>query len=122
MKKLVNGNLNDVIKKKKTHWVMGHFMDPKTPFYNREFEIKWGAHKKGESKNKAVENNNSKTLCILIDGKVLMKFPEKEIVLSKKGDYVFWGKGIPHTWSVLEDCTTISIRWPSVPSDQKISK
>ena len=63
----------------------------------------------------------AKTISILIKGKFLLIFPEenKEIVLEKQGDFVFWDSKVYHGSEALEDSTVLTIRWPSIPNDQK---
>jgi hypothetical protein len=122
MKQITSGNFKDIIVKKNGDlWVMGHFVEEDSPFHTKDLEIKWGLHHAGESKGSIGTNTKSKTLTILIRGKVSLKFPEqnREIILEKEGDYVYYDKGVSHNWSVLEESLTIAIRWPSIPGDQK---
>ncbi|HIG94573.1 MAG TPA: signal peptidase I [Nanoarchaeota archaeon] len=125
MNKIISGNINNDIKNnpKKNGWFMGHFMNDNSPFKNSDFEIKWGNHKKGIIKPILGLNKTAKTMSILISGKVLIKFTEeKEVILSKQGDYVFWGAGIYHGSEALTDAVTLTIRWPSIPNDQELFK
>lgn len=122
MNKLANGNFKDVIDKRNGNlWVMGHFMEPDSSLQSNDLEIKWGLHHPGESKDSLGTNLQSKTLAILIRGKISLKFPDhnQEIVLEKEGDYVYWDRGVVHSWSVQEESLVITIRWPSIPGDQK---
>ncbi len=120
MYQIVTGNFD---KEALSHkgWILGHFVSPTLPLHNRNFEMKWGKHKKGESKTSIGVNERASTLSILIYGKVLLKFPSqsRESLLEEEGDYVFWGPGIPHKWEVLEDSLVLTVRWPSVPGDQR---
>jgi len=120
MKAIINGNLKNTVDKGKSNtWIMGHFIDPDSPFHNKDFEIKWHSLKKGESKDILGANTKSKSLSILIRGKFSLKFSEKkEIILDREGDYVYWGPGVSHTWTALEESLVITIRWPSIPNDQ----
>jgi len=122
MNQITNGNFKDIIEKRHGNlWVMGHFMEPGSPFQTDDLEIKWGLHHPGESKNSFGTNSQAKTLAILIRGKTSLKFPDQkqEIILEKEGDYVYWDRGVRHRWSVLEETLVITIRWPSIPNDQK---
>lgn len=121
MKKIINGNFENTAKEHKG-WIFGHFINPSSPFHNEDFEIKWGRHPKGQRKEIIGVNDKSKTLCIIIEGQFLLTFPDqkKEILLSKQGDYAYWESGIPHSWFCPVDCLTLTVRWPSVPGDQKI--
>lgn len=121
-KHLKNGNFKDIINARKGNlWVVGHFMKPDSPFKINDFELKWGHHYKGESKQTLGVNIQAKTLTFLIRGKIALKFPDqnRKIILEKEGDYVYLDKGISHTWSVLEETLILTIRWPSIPNDQK---
>lgn len=100
-------------------WVMGHFMEEGSPFKTESFEIKWGRHQAGEHKEIAAHNDTAKSLAILIRGEFVVSFGDKEIVLNKEGDYVFWESGVVHSWRAKKDSLVITIRWPSVPEDQK---
>ncbi len=118
MKPIISGNFKDIIDKKRG-WVMGHFMESNSPFKTSDFEVKWGLHHKDDSKDSSGTNTKSKTLSVLIRGKISLKFSNEEIILDKEGDYVYWGGGISHTWLALEESLILTIRWPSIPKDQK---
>ncbi len=119
-KRILNGNFKDVITERDgNHWVMGHFMPPDSPLQTNDLEIKWGKHKKGEAKKSSGTNKRAKTLAILIEGKVLLTFDDEKVILKEKGDYVYWDSGVIHSWEVLKDSLIITIRWPSIPGDQK---
>jgi len=122
MERMTTGNFKDVIDKRGGNlWVMGHFMEPDSPFCTNDLEIKWGLHHPGESKDSPVTNLQSKTLAVLVRGKISLKFPDEnqEIVLENEGDYLYWDSGVRHSWSILEETLVITIRWPSIPNDQK---
>ncbi|MBU2592360.1 signal peptidase I [Patescibacteria group bacterium] len=113
MNKITNGNFKDIIDKRNGNlWVLGHFIEPGSPFQTNDLEIKWGLHHPGESKDSPGTNLQSKTLTFLIRGKVSLKFPDQnqEIVLEKEGDYTYWDRGVNHSWSVLEETLIITIR------------
>ena len=42
------------------------------------------------------------------------------VTLEEEGDYVIWSAGTPHNWFVLEDSTSVTVRWPSLPNDQQV--
>ena len=118
--KISIGNL-DQDKDKYRGWVVGHFIDNTSPLCTSDLEIKWSRHRKGDKKETIATNQTAKTLFILISGKFKFKFPnsdQKEVVIEREADYVFYDAGVPHAWEVLEDCLAINIRWPSVPNDQ----
>lgn len=120
MKDIICGNFN---KETKEHrgWGIGFFMNPDSPFKIKEFEVKWGRHKKGEFKKDIGVNKIAKTISILVYGKVIVNFPKqnRKVVLEKEGDYAFWGPNIVHSWKVEKDALVVTIRWPSMPNDQK---
>ena len=101
-------------------WVVGHFLDPDSPFKITDFELKWGNNPRGARKSVAGSNQIAQTLAILIRGKIQYDFPEtnQTIILDKEGDYIYWSSGVSHKWEVLEDVLTFTLRWPSLPDDQ----
>ena len=119
MQKIIQGNLDELEPKHKG-WFMGYFMDDGSCFKTKDFEIKWGEHKAGEEKPKVGTQKIAKTLTIIIEGKFKVNFPKenKKIILTKKGDYLFYDAGVAHSWRAIENTTIISIRWPSIPGDQ----
>ena len=122
MNQITNGNFKDIIDKRNGNlWVLGHFMEPGSPFQTNDLEIKWGLHHPGESKDSPGINLQAKTLAMLIRGKISIKFPDqnRELVLEKEGDYLYFDRGVSHNWSVLEETLIITIRWLSIPGDQK---
>ncbi len=100
-------------------WIMGHFMEDTSPFKTGNVEIKWGVHKKGENKEVVAQNSEAHSLGILIKGKFTFIFGDQKITLEKEGDYAFYPSGTAHSWTVEEDCLFLTIRWPSLPNDQK---
>ena len=125
MSKIISGNLNIDAKNNpdKRGWFIGYFMDEGSPFKNNDFEVKWGVHPKGIIKPIAGTNMVAKSMTILIDGKVVIELPKnKKEILSKLGDYVFLDNGISHSSQALIDSITLTIRYPSIPDDQKIIK
>ena len=101
----------------KQHWVIGHFIDPSTPFYEKNFSLKWSKLKKGESRTEPAFTAEAKTFDILVYGKHRVNFPDlnKSVLLNKEGDYVYFAPGVAHTWESLEDSLIVSLRWPSAP-------
>ncbi|OHA26475.1 MAG: hypothetical protein A3C06_02770 [Candidatus Taylorbacteria bacterium RIFCSPHIGHO2_02_FULL_46_13] len=100
----------------KKNWVMGHFIDPKTPFHQKDFSLKWTKSKRGDSREQ-IGTCEAETLDILVYGKHKIDFPNlhKSVTLEKEGDYVYVGRNIAHTWETLEDSLIVTLRWPSVP-------
>lgn len=115
---IIQGNFNDKLTSHRG-WVVGHFMEEDSPFNTKNVEIKWGKHKSGEYKEFVAKNEKAKTLTILIRGKFTLIFGNKKIILHKEGDYCFWESGVSHSWVADEDSLVLTIRWPSLPDDQK---
>jgi hypothetical protein len=117
MKDVLSGNLDE--NKERRGWFIGHFID-NPAFTSKDFEVRWGVHPKGEKKARVAANKTAKTMSILIKGKFTLKFPkdDKEIVMAKTGDFVFWDAKVYHSSEALEDSTVLTIRWPSVDNDQ----
>jgi len=115
------GNLNKKVSKspRSRGWFIGRFIKDLSLFKDSDLEVKWANHKKGENLNKIRATKKSKTLAILINGKIKMSFPDqkKDFILSKQGDFTFWGEKIFHCTEVLEDSTVLVIRWPSLTNN-----
>lgn len=115
---IVTGNFNGESNNHRG-WIMGHFMEDMSPFKTENVEIKWGIHKAGKSKEVIAQNTKSHSLGILIRGKFTFVFKTQNVTLVKEGDYVFFPSGTPHSWIADEDCLILTVRWPSIPNDQK---
>ena len=99
-------------------WFLGHFITPEDdPRSTEDLEVKWGVHQAGDSRTEWAVNNQAATLSILIHGEFRLQFEDKEIVLSREGDYVLWSAGVAHTWIAQTDCTILTVRYPSKPGD-----
>jgi hypothetical protein len=96
-------------------WIIGHFMPEGDLRKNKDVEIKWGQRKAGEERDKWVKSEHRTTVCILVSGKVVLEFSDRDpVTLQSSGDYVMWGPGVLHSRYAIEDSTTITIRWPSL--------
>ncbi|GAB1544676.1 hypothetical protein NUACC21_73520 [Scytonema sp. NUACC21] len=99
-------------------WFLGHFITPTDdPRSTEALEVKWAIHKSGDSRTEWAVNNQAATLSILIQGQFRLQFEDREVVLSREGDYVLWCAGVPHSWLAESDCTILTVRWPSKPGD-----
>lgn len=128
MSDLISGNLNEDFKRsdKRKGWFIGYFVDPedtvKNTFHEHNFEVQWARLTAGQTKkNGPARNREAKTLCILIDGHLKIKFrdSEEKKILRVQGDYVYFPPGVNHYWEAIEDTVTMTIRWPSVHGDQE---
>ena len=102
-------------------WFVGHFVRGPDPRLTGDVEVKVSAHRQGEARAKPVVNRTASTLVLLIRGRVRLRFPMRDVVLCREGDYVLWSPGVPHTWVVEAESRVISVRWPSRPADQVTS-
>lgn len=99
-------------------WFIGHFITPFDDLRSTEvLEVKWAVHKAGDTRTQWAVNTEAATLSVLINGQFRLKFEEREIVLSREGDYVLWCSGVPHSWFAETDCTILTVRWPSKSGD-----
>jgi hypothetical protein len=99
-------------------WFIGHFITPADdPRSTEALEVKWANHKAGDSRTEWAVNNQAATLSILIQGRFHLQFEDREILLSREGDYVLWCAGVPHSWVAESDCTILTVRWPSKRGD-----
>jgi len=118
MGEITSGNVKDITGNR--GWFIGNFIEDEK-FNSDEFEVKWASCRKGWTKGSVEASMNAKTMCILISGKFLFKFPEenKKRIIDKEGDFVFWSPGTWYESEALEDSVLLVIRWPSIPGDKK---
>ncbi|MCB7129153.1 MAG: hypothetical protein J3T61_06425 [Candidatus Brocadiales bacterium] len=101
-------------------WFLGHFMEESgKPLHTRALEIKWGLHRKGETRADWDPEGSSTTLTLLIRGEFEVKFSDRQFTLNEEGDFVLWGPGIPHTWAALDNSLILTVRWPSSPTKER---
>jgi hypothetical protein len=102
-------------------WFVGHFIG--RPDHNPEprrtgaVEVKWGVHPAGQGRRAVATNARATTLSVLVRGRFRLRFPHREAVLVREGDYALWGPGIAHDWLAEEDSIVLTVRWPSLPTD-----
>ena len=94
-------------------WLMGHFA--KGPLQSHDLEVKWWTHPKGDARPDWSPPSSVRTLNVLISGKFVLVFPEREVTLEKEGDFVLFGPGVAHSFRSLEDSLVLTVRWPSLP-------
>jgi hypothetical protein len=79
-------------------------------------------HRAGDPRGSAKPPSVGRTISILASGSGRFRlefsddpgFPEGRTaayVLARRGDYVAWGGGLHHRWSVDRDCTIVTLRW-----------
>lgn len=78
-------------------------------------------HPKGYKRAENAKNKTARTVCVLISGKCVFRFPSEGIekIAEKRGDYVFWEAGVVHGFEALENSVVLTIRWSSIPEDQE---
>jgi len=100
-------------------WFLGHFMPGENnPLRTHALELKWFTHGKGETRSDWAPGNPVKTLNILIRGHFVLLFPDREVALSKEGDFVLFGPDVPHSFRSEQESLVLTVRWPSLPSDK----
>lgn len=111
----VSGNAADASKDMRG-WFMGQFLPASAgPLRNSDLELKWYTHAKGETRASWSPASPVRTLNLLIRGRFVLLFPDREVVLAKEGDYVQFGPGMPHSFRSEEESLVLTIRWPSIP-------
>ncbi len=99
-------------------WFLGHMIaDEDDPRHSRDVEVKWGEHPAGEPRRSWVANRHATTMSVLIRGRFLVRFEDRDVLLSEEGDYVLWAAGVAHTWEAVEDSVVLTVRWPSLERD-----
>ena len=72
-------------------WFLGHFITPEGhPRSTEDLEVKWGVHSSGDSRTEWAVNHQAAIFSIPINKRFCLKFEDREIVLSREGDYVLW--------------------------------
>jgi len=81
-------------------------------------EMKWGMHRKGETRTGWAACSEMRTISLLVSGRFRLQFrspraPETvtEQVLSRPGDYALWGTDVEHVWMVEDDAVILTVRW-----------
>jgi len=96
-------------------WFLGHFMPgPDNPLRSDDVELKWFTHPAGDTRPEWAPGNPVRTLNVLIRGRFVLQFPEREFTLANEGDYVLFGPGVPHSFRSLEESLVLTVRWPSI--------
>lgn len=96
-------------------WLVGNFIEEKFGLrHTDDVEVKWGVMKAGETRSEWVTGETRTTVGILISGAFVMEFRDQTLSFDTPGDYVMWGPGTDHKWRAPEDCTWLTIRWPSI--------
>ena len=98
-------------------WFIGQFIrsdiDLRT---TNDVEVKWRVHPSGDAREWGV-NRAATSLGLLIEGRFRYTFPDREVVLRERGDYVIWAPEVPHRWMAEIDSVILTVRWPSLPGD-----
>lgn len=99
-------------------WWVGHFRAEGSPQHSDDIETKWSQHATGQKNDGVAKNAYGTSMAILIAGVHRLEFSNAHVVLERIGDYVIWGPGIEHSWTVLDKSTVLTLRWPSKLHDQ----
>ena len=101
-------------------WLLGHFLSGTNgPMATPDVEVKWAVYEGGESRAEWGYNLTAHTLAILVRGRFLLRFPERDVLLAQEGDYVLWEPGVAHFWQAEGPTIVVTVRWPSLPDDQR---
>jgi mannose-6-phosphate isomerase-like protein (cupin superfamily) len=101
-------------------WFLGHFMPgDDNPLRTSDLELKWLTHAKGETRVEWAPGNPVKTLNILMRGRFVLLFPDREVALEKEGDFVLFGPDVPHSFRSEEESLVLTVRWPSLAPERK---
>jgi len=96
-------------------WFVGHFMPGEgSPLASRDVELKWFTHAKGETRSEWSPAIAARTLNLLIRGHFVLRFPDREVALTREGDFVLFGPGVPHSFRSVEESLVLTVRWPSL--------
>lgn len=99
-------------------WFVGHFVPAAAgPRSSEAVEVKWAIYQGGEARAGWGANREATTLAVLVRGRFRLRFPEREVLLEREGDFALWEPGVPHFWQAEEPTVVLSVRWPSLPGD-----
>jgi hypothetical protein len=99
-------------------WLVGHFIPGADhPLTSTDVEVQWANLPAGTRRAAWGYNARAHTLAILVRGRFHLHFREREVLLTREGDYVLWEPGEPHYWVAEEDTLIFTVRWPSLPGD-----
>ncbi len=96
-----------------THWgwFVGKFITPDDPRSTDRLEVKWGTHRAGEARSQWSPPADTTTLSVLVSGRFLLTFPDRQVWLSTPGDYALWLPNTAHTWLAETDSVVLTVRW-----------
>jgi hypothetical protein len=99
-------------------WFVGHFMpNGDDPRATGAVEVKWAVYAGGETRAAWGANHEGTTLAVLVRGRFRLRFPEREVLLAREGDFALWEPGVPHHWQAEGPTIVFTVRWPSKPGD-----
>jgi quercetin dioxygenase-like cupin family protein len=95
---------------------VGHFMRGRVDaLASRDVELKWFTHAAGETRPEWSPPSVVRTLNVLVRGRFVLCFPDREVELVREGDFVMFGPGVAHSFRSLEESLVLTVRWPSSP-------
>ena len=98
-------------------WFVGAFVkDESSLRHTQDVEIKWRHHEKGEQQAEW-EDSEGTSVSVLVSGQFRIIFESGQSDLLQQGDYAIWAPGVPHRSVALDDSVILTVRWPSIPSD-----
>lgn len=97
-------------------WFVGGFINEKFGLrHSNDVEMRWATHPAGDERVDWVTKETRTTICILISGQIDFTFKdqegERQVTLTKQGDFVMWGLGTDHKWRAPVDTITLAVRW-----------
>lgn len=93
-------------------WFLGPFMqESHEALHAQDVELKWAHHAAGEERETWAEGSGCHSISILVRGRFVIAFENREVLLEKEGDFALWTGDERHTWRAEEDSTIITVRW-----------
>jgi quercetin dioxygenase-like cupin family protein len=91
-------------------WFVGSFM-PASPLHRDDVEIKYTHHPPGDER---LEWGSSPmwSMSLITSGHFRLIFRDREVDLSRDGDFTVWGPGIEHRWVAVTASSMVTVRWP----------
>ena len=95
----------------------GHFIRPADdPRHTGAIEVKWGVHPSGDARPTTATGLDATTVSILVSGTFRILFEDREVRLTRPGDYVLFPPGVSHAWVAEAESIVLTVRWPSRPA------
>lgn len=98
-------------------WFLGPYVDDDPLLASHAVQVKWARHSDGEGRAEVAASDSTTSTCILVAGRMALKFGPDVVWLEKPGQFVTW-RGVAHSWVAdgPDETVTITVRWVEPPA------